>query len=136
VVGASCDCGRGLPVLERVWGREYDLVLTPDGRRYHGEFFMYLFEDLRGEGIPVQQFQVVQLDESNIEVLLVYRGDPSTEIERAFEVGVCNRPSCMQVSVRRVTEIARKRSGKMSVVENLWRPRSSESTAETVGRGQ
>jgi phenylacetate-CoA ligase len=33
--GAGCPCGRGMPVLERLEGRDDDVFLHPDGRRVH-----------------------------------------------------------------------------------------------------
>jgi len=75
----ECPCGRGLPTLERIWGRAYDFVGTPDGRRYHGEFFMYLFEDLRRANAGVQGFQVTQ----DGDVLVVCPGTQLTEADCA-----------------------------------------------------
>jgi len=54
--GASCACGRTLPLLERVEGRLADLVATPDGAFLVPHFFVVLFKNLR----PVHRYQVVQ----------------------------------------------------------------------------
>lgn len=37
-VGASCDCGRGLPVLKKVLGRQRNMVTTPEGRCFFPSF--------------------------------------------------------------------------------------------------
>lgn len=67
VPGGPCPCGRGLPTLARVLGRERNLLLKPDGttawpvtgyRRYR-------------EIAPVVQFQFVQTGREDIEVRLV-----------------------------------------------------------------
>lgn len=137
VPGARCACGRGFPVLKRVWGREYDLVVTPDGRRYHGEFFMYLFEDLRADGIPIQQFQVVQVGERNLEVRLVVRdAERSDEIMKSVARAFDLRLAAMHATVLRVDEIAKKRSGKTAVVENHWRGASVVHSANVTGSAQ
>jgi phenylacetate-CoA ligase len=60
VRGDSCSCGRGFPVLGSIRGREYDFVTALDGRSFHGEFFMYLFEDLRDSGLSIKNFRIVQ----------------------------------------------------------------------------
>ena len=44
--GDACTCGRPFPRLERIYGREYDFIRGKDGRRFHGEFFLYIFEEL------------------------------------------------------------------------------------------
>lgn len=51
-----CDCGRGLPLLERVDGRVLDAIRTPDGRYLPGEFFPHMLKDVAG----VERFQLVQ----------------------------------------------------------------------------
>lgn len=55
-----CPCGRTLPVLNNVCGRAYDIIIGPEGRKYHPEFFIYIFEDIKRQGEAVEQFQVVQ----------------------------------------------------------------------------
>ncbi len=67
VAGAPCGCGRGLPRLERIIGRERNLVRHPDGTRCwpfvgYGRYRMVA---------PVQQYQLVQQDLDRIEMRLV-----------------------------------------------------------------
>ena len=65
-----CPCGRGLPRLARVEGRELDLIRTPDGRIVPGEFFPHLMKDFDG----VREFQVEQLALDEVEIRLVCSG--------------------------------------------------------------
>lgn len=53
---APCPCGRGLPMLARIAGRQLDVLHTPDGGRLPGEFFPHLLKDIPA----VQRFQIVQ----------------------------------------------------------------------------
>ena len=118
VLGEACPCGRGYPVLERIWGRAYDFIESPDGRRYHGEFFMYLFEDLRRDGYSVGQFKVVQSDPHRIEVLMAgVQSNGESVIGRVRE-SLARSLSGMSIHVRLVDEIQRTASGKMQVIEN------------------
>ena len=64
-VGDACSCGRAFPVLHSIWGRAYDYVVSPAGKRYHGEFFMYIFEDLRVRGVRTRGYQIVQEQEGD-----------------------------------------------------------------------
>lgn len=122
VWGAPCRCGRPFPVLDRVWGRQYDFVQGPDGRRYHGEFLMYAFEDLRGQGMAIRQFQVTQNAADRLDVAVVLgegagaSGDAEQRIARELE----GRMPGMQVAVQRVETIERAKSGKMRVIVNNW----------------
>ena len=42
-----CSCGRGLPVIEKVYGRAYDSLINDAGKKFHGEFFLYIIEDAK-----------------------------------------------------------------------------------------
>jgi len=65
--GAACRCGRGLPTLARVLGRERNLILMPDGRRFWPLTGGRDFRDVA----PVSQFQLIQHDRERIEARLV-----------------------------------------------------------------
>jgi phenylacetate-CoA ligase len=55
-VGEPCFCGRGLPVLKRIVGRQRNMFLRPDGGQYWPSFASTVWRELA----PVTQFQVVQ----------------------------------------------------------------------------
>jgi phenylacetate-CoA ligase len=118
-VGTPCRCGRTLPVLQRVWGRAYDFVTDAKGRRYHGEFFMYLFEDLRRDGLAVDQFQVTQTPEGSIriDVTGVESGRPESALEAIRGAAAARLPD-VPIAARFVDEIQREASGKLRVIVN------------------
>lgn len=131
----GCECGRPFPVLERIWGRAYDFIQTPGGHRYHGEFLMYLFEELRDRGVDVRQFQVTQRAEDRVDVAVVLDDrDPASASER-IRRRLERRLSGVQVTVRRVSSIERAPSGKMRVLRNPWlRGREGERQPSVTGR--
>jgi len=118
VAGAACECGRGLPVLSKIWGRAYDVVQGLDGRRFHGEFFMYVFEDLRKAGHDIKQFQVIQEESAYLNVLISSRDETiaaiTPEIRRRLEASLPG----MTIGVERREKIERSPSGKMQIVRN------------------
>jgi phenylacetate-CoA ligase len=66
-MGGACSCGRGLPVLRRILGRERNLILMPDGSRHWPLVGFARFRDVA----PVVQYQLVQTGREAIEVRLV-----------------------------------------------------------------
>lgn len=91
VPAGQCPCGRPFPTLERVWGRAYDFVQTRSGRRFHGEFFMYYFEELRAAGIDVAKFKVVQDTLDHVDLLLVLPQSYGSEVEQHIALGLQER---------------------------------------------
>jgi phenylacetate-CoA ligase len=117
VLGGFCTCGRSLPVLDKVWGRAYDFVEAPDGRRYHGEFFMYVFEDLRSSGVAVGQFQVIQRAPGELEILVTSDGGAPSATSEAIVGTLGRRLPGMDIRVQHVPQIPRADSGKMQVIQ-------------------
>lgn len=66
-VGGPCPCGRGLPVLTRILGRERNLIRMPDGTRHWPLTGYDHFREIAG----VRQYQFIQLDRETVEVRLV-----------------------------------------------------------------
>ena len=65
----TCSCGRGLPLLKRVVGRQLDLIRTPDGRVVSGEFFPHLVKDFPA----IERFQVVQERPDSVRMQVILR---------------------------------------------------------------
>lgn len=84
-VGEACPCGRGLPVLERILGRQRNQVVYPDGRRAWpniGELWA---------AIPdVEQIQLVQLGEDDVEVRFA-RQQPLSPLEEQAVSGLIHQ---------------------------------------------
>jgi len=66
-VGPPCRCGRGLPTLRRILGRERNLIRMPDGTRHWPLVGFHRFRAIA----PVAQYQLVQDGPETIEVRLV-----------------------------------------------------------------
>ncbi|MEE9507462.1 MAG: hypothetical protein V3V98_10035 [Thermoplasmata archaeon] len=65
----SCSCGRSLPLLESILGRDNDVVVLPHGRLLPGEFFPHILKDVSG----IRQYQVVQDSLESIVIRIVPR---------------------------------------------------------------
>jgi phenylacetate-CoA ligase len=86
-VGADCPCGRGLPVLSKIIGRQRNMLVLPSGEK-RWPLVGYLAE------APVLQYQVIQKSTGRLEVRLVPK-HPFTRaeedqvrallVEKAFE---------------------------------------------------
>jgi phenylacetate-CoA ligase len=66
-VGPPCSCGRGLPTLSRIFGRERNLILMPDGTRHWPHVGFPEFREIA----PVMQYQFIQDGRETIEIRLV-----------------------------------------------------------------
>jgi phenylacetate-CoA ligase len=109
-VGPPCPCGRGLPVLTRILGRQRNLLRLPDGSRRWPVFDA----GERPEELPAFfQYQVIQRGLEELEVLAV-RPHPFTAAEEArvqtYMQQTLGYP--FRVVLRRVDAIARSRTGK------------------------
>jgi phenylacetate-CoA ligase len=74
-VGEPCPCGRGLPVLKRIWGRRRNQVTLPDGRRAWPDVGA-----LWAAMPDAEQIQVLQRGPDHVEVRFA-GGDPLSPAE-------------------------------------------------------
>lgn len=107
--GASCDCGRCLPVITKIHGRTRTMLRLPDGAMRHPRFGERQF----GAIAPIRQFQVVQKSLRHVNVSLVV-ARPLTHAEenklRALIIENLGHP--FEVTFAYLEEIARAESGK------------------------
>jgi phenylacetate-CoA ligase len=106
----SCDCGRGLPLMDRVEGRVSDVILTPSGRLLHGEFFTHLFYGVAG----IRQFQVEQFTQTDLVVRMVADSDQAFDAARArLHDAICHHgDAAFRIDFLRVPHIPPRPSGK------------------------
>ncbi len=79
-VGDKCACGRGLPVLRRIMGRQRNLITLPGGKQHWPSFP----EESWGHIAPIRQIQLVQKTLDKITVRLVAADRLGQEQEAAL----------------------------------------------------
>jgi phenylacetate-CoA ligase len=103
-VGEPCACGRGLPVLRRIAGRQRNMILRPDGVRQWPTFPMSAWFDIA----PVLQIQLVQDTIDHVEARLVmkrdFAGDERERLTAALQ-GCLGYP--FRITLNRVEAISR-----------------------------
>jgi phenylacetate-CoA ligase len=103
--GAACSCGRGLPVISRIMGRERNILRLPDGRRHWPSFPSEKWT----VAVPVvEQLQLVQKSLQDILVRIVAPRDLSGAEAQTLILAL---QDCLghpfSMTVERVEEIAR-----------------------------
>jgi phenylacetate-CoA ligase len=108
-----CPCGRGLPLLKKVVGRQLDTLDTPDGRKIPGEFFPHLIKEFPA----VRRFQVVQEKPELITLKLVVDGGLTLADREHLltEVRKCTGTQ-VDVKLQMVDDIPLTNAGKLKVV--------------------
>ena len=112
-----CPCGRTLPLMRSVFGRAYDLVYNREGRMFQGEFFMYIFEEVKQRALGVDQFQVIQHDFDRFTIRVRagqgYGEETEAFVRRRIQEGY---GAYANVEFQRVPSIERERSGKLRLI--------------------
>ncbi len=108
----ACECGRSLPLLEKVEGRTLDMIRTRDGRLLPGEYFPHNLKDVSG----LVEFQVIQESLDVVRVLVVTDNRSNHEtlsiVEAVVREGV---GPATRVTIEQVQRISRTPSGKRRV---------------------
>lgn len=111
----TCSCGRGLPMLEEIQGRTTDFVVAADGTIMHGLAVIYPIRDIPG----IDSFKVTQETKELIIVQIVPGPGCSNDVEVTITRGIKARlGQAVVVSVERVSEIQREKSGKFRYVSS------------------
>ncbi|MBO8170316.1 MAG: phenylacetate--CoA ligase family protein [Bacillaceae bacterium] len=108
----ACSCGRGLPVLEKVGGREEDIFVGTDGHYIHGHLFTHIARNLN----EIQQFQVIQHKPDQITLKIVVSDGDRSRMDRdvrTFVDQIKEKVGNPEVHVEYVSEIPVSASGKV-----------------------
>jgi phenylacetate-CoA ligase len=104
-----CSCGRGLAVLESVFGRSTDFIRTPDGGAMHALALIYEVRERPG----VRAFKFIQAEDFSIELQLVAGPELSPGDEGAMLAQLRRRLGTdTPIRLARVERIPPERSGK------------------------
>jgi phenylacetate-CoA ligase len=75
----TCKCGMGLPIMEKIDGREDDMFVTVDGSFVHGHAFNQIARKLNA----VKKFQIIQNSPSKVNISIIPNENfENEEIER------------------------------------------------------
>lgn len=109
-----CPCGRGLPLLDRVDGRAFDLIKTRSGRYLSGTFWTLL---LRHISQDIVALQVRQGNIAGVEILLkMPSGQLPHESEQLLRRKIAEKAPDLEVHIKYVDHIPLTKSGKRRFV--------------------
>ncbi len=104
-----CSCGRPMPILKSLDGRENDTLVTLDGAYVNGQYFTNVARTLPS----VRQFQVIQDSRDAMTLKLLKHDGLTQEDIDIFCQNIRDRMGDIHIDVQLVSEIARQNSGKL-----------------------
>ena len=111
-----CSCGRELTMIKRLEGRFSDYVLTPDGKKIHPHFFLYLFWDQDW----LAHYQVCQHKIEEVLILLVKRREPTLDESNRLTALLRKKLGDNGFKIKYVDQIVQSPSGKrISIISKL-----------------
>lgn len=115
----ECKCGRGLPIISKIHGRAYDVIIDPAGNKHHPEVLMYIFEELKSNSADIKQFQVVQKDSELLLIRLVVDAGYNRNSEEMIRKLIHKKihPGIRPV-FKYVNAIDREKSGKLRIIKS------------------
>jgi phenylacetate-CoA ligase len=120
MVGARCPCGRGMPTLARLEGRDTEMIRTPDGREVSSGALGQLLTFVIGIIPYVWEYQAVQTAPGAVTLCVVPTLRFTSEFRIALERGLAEflGPD-MAITVEPVGAIPVEASGKRLIIKHL-----------------
>lgn len=106
----ACPCGRGLPLLGRVFGRAGDTLTLPDGRRINANLPSYVFKH-HGKKGTVREYQFVQFPGGRVELRILAGPAWTDDVAPALRAEVRDALG-LDVALRMVERFERRGRGK------------------------
>ena len=104
-----CSCGRSLPLMSRIEGRNNDRLITPDGR------YVYWLNPVF-YGLPVREAQIVQHAADRVRVRYVPASNWQARTGEVIADRLRERMGEIQVYLEAVDQVPRDRNGKFRAV--------------------
>jgi len=114
-----CDCGMNGRIIDRIVGRDEDVIVTPDGR-YLGRLD-FIFKPIES----VKESQIIQTSKEKVLVRVVAESGLSSRVERELRTILMDYLGTgMQISFEEVGMIPRSANGKIRyVISNIGKQR-------------
>jgi phenylacetate-CoA ligase len=115
----QCECGRSLPVIKKIHGRAYDIIIDPDETKHHPEILMYIFEDMKSRNCGILQFQVIQKTRTDLQANLVVNTSYENKTEENIRDLIHQKihPK-IDITFKYVNTLEREKSGKMRIIKS------------------
>lgn len=107
--GGPCPCGRGLSLIEKIYGRTNDLLVSKSGTLISASFVPHLFRDTEG----IVQIQLIQESRDSVTIKIV-KGDGFTQGQLDARLKVIrDYLGDVEIKVEYVVGISRTPKGKL-----------------------
>jgi phenylacetate-CoA ligase len=110
----TCQCGRGLPVLEKIEGRISDIVYKTDGSPVHSSIFSYVLKEITGRDGGIKQYKIHQVEKGRLRIDIVkshaFSEATTTHLKNILYKQLGRE---MNLDVHYVEQIPREPSGKL-----------------------
>lgn len=116
---AVCSCGRTLPIIESIQGRQHDSIVTPDGKIMSGSFFSHVLNSYGA----IHQYRVIQDSVDSIRLELVSPQNINlTQMHNIRKTILKHFGSLSTVELNQVSKIPVSNSGKTPyIISNVAR---------------
>jgi len=115
----QCACGRGLPLIESIEGRSFDIIQTPQGKSLGGTFWTLLLRSVPG----IDDFQVRQSTIEGIRILIKINNDFKTEYANQLRQKIAAHcGNQFKVDFEMVAQIPLTKSGKHRFIISEIKP--------------
>ncbi len=118
---AKCNCGRNLPIINKIIGRESDIIRSRSGKSWHSIIIYYIMKGYESMYGGVNQYKVIQNDISSLEFLIIPNQN-FTDESKQYIISRCQKEFGreMSITVTPVNYIQREKSGKLrDFISNL-----------------
>lgn len=126
----QCECGRTLPVIDKISGRTDDILLGVDGQQ------VGRMDPVFKGGLPIKEAQIVQNSLSTITVNYVPADDFRDAALIELTTRIRERLGRVDVDFKRMTSIPRTSRGKFRAVICNVDPQVAKSVGTKVGNGR
>jgi len=112
-VEESCACGRGFDILEKVEGRDSDIINTPSGNKLIVHFFTGIFEYFP----QIESFKVYQNKIDELDIQIVFQPEANQAVLEEIKKEILEKgDKALKVNFKLVDKIDNEKNGKRRFV--------------------